>query len=79
MGFSIFCILEACIFLANAVAILNDRFLMPYGLSMKNIDYDPGEAPPQKANMYKFNSQRGQIIIFIETFRKYMRCKFFHS
>ena len=27
MGFSIFCIVEACILIANAVAILNDRFL----------------------------------------------------
>jgi hypothetical protein len=27
MGFSIYCILEACLLLANAVAILNERFL----------------------------------------------------
>ena len=27
MGFSIFCIVEACILIANAIAILNDRFL----------------------------------------------------
>jgi len=27
MGFSIFCILEACLLLANAFAILNERFL----------------------------------------------------
>lgn len=27
MGFSIFCILEACLLIANAIAILNERFL----------------------------------------------------
>ena len=27
MGFSIYCILEAMILVANAIAILNDRFL----------------------------------------------------
>jgi hypothetical protein len=27
MGFSIFCILEACLLIANALAILNERFL----------------------------------------------------
>ena len=27
MGFSIYCIVEACILVANAIAILNDRFL----------------------------------------------------
>ena len=34
MGFSIFCIVESAILVANAFAILNDRFLIPYGLSM---------------------------------------------
>ena len=29
MGFSIFCILESCLLVANAIAILNDRFLIP--------------------------------------------------
>jgi len=27
MGFSIFCIIEACLLVANAIAILNERFL----------------------------------------------------
>lgn len=27
MGFSIFCIIEACLLIANAIAILNERFL----------------------------------------------------
>lgn len=27
MGFSIFCIIESCLLIANAIAILNERFL----------------------------------------------------
>jgi hypothetical protein len=27
MGFSIYCIIEACLLIANAIAILNERFL----------------------------------------------------
>ena len=39
MGFSLFCIVESAILVANAIAILNDRFLIAYGLTVNNIDY----------------------------------------
>ena len=34
MGFSLYCIIESAVLMMNAFAILNDRFLIPYGLSM---------------------------------------------
>ena len=39
MGFSLFCIIESAILLANAFAILNDRWLVPMGLTVDKVTY----------------------------------------
>ena len=38
MGFSIFCIFESAILIMNAIAILNDRFLLPLGLTVDKLN-----------------------------------------
>jgi hypothetical protein len=38
MGFSIFAILESCVLIMNAVAILNDRFLKPCKCLLSALD-----------------------------------------
>jgi len=42
MGFSIYCIIEAALLLANAIAILNDRFLKRVGFHVDNINLNTG-------------------------------------
>jgi hypothetical protein len=42
MGFSIYCILEAMLLCANAVAILNERFLKQIGFTIDDINYNEG-------------------------------------
>lgn len=37
MGFSIYCILEACLLIANAIAILNERFLKQSKLELNKL------------------------------------------
>ena len=38
MAFSIYCIFESVILVANAIAILNDRFLIPMGLNIERLN-----------------------------------------
>jgi hypothetical protein len=40
MGFSIYCIIEACLLMANAIAILNDRFLKKWGFHVDNMNHN---------------------------------------
>lgn len=42
MGFSVYCILEAMLLCANAVAILNERFLKQMGFHIDNINNNEG-------------------------------------
>ena len=42
MGFSLFCIIESAILVANALAILNDRFLIQFGLTMDKLESGSG-------------------------------------
>ena len=42
MGFSLFCIIESAILVANAIAILNDRFLIKFGLTMDKLESSNG-------------------------------------
>ena len=65
MGFSIYCIIESGVFAANAVAILNDRFLIPYKLSINNINHNTqdqnNQTPqgPDEVATVPFNSSQG--------------------
>lgn len=46
MGFSLFYIIEACLLIANGIAILNDRFLKKWGFhvnQMQNMTPEMGE------------------------------------
>ena len=38
MGFSLFYIIESALLVANAIAILNDRFLIKFGLTMDKLE-----------------------------------------
>lgn len=43
MGFSIYCILEAMLLCANAVAILNERFLKQIGFHVDQMNNEPNQ------------------------------------
>ena len=43
MGFSIFCILESMLLCANAIAILNERFLKRIGFHVDDMANDGGK------------------------------------
>ena len=84
MAFSIYCIFESVILVANAIAILNDRFLIPMGLNIERLN-KPSQNPSSPATVpdgqkpdqpeVSMMEGRGQAIMLIHTFRKYMRCK----
>ena len=87
MGFSLFYIIESALLVANALAILNDRFLIKFGLTMDKLEgHSPASdsmsqgAPPSgieeqqnREPKISLMSSKGQFIMLVHQFRYFMR------
>ena len=83
MGFTIYCILEAALLIANAIAILNDRFLktskfylltFAVGFHVNQIERGSPEQQNQVAPAIDFGG-KNSIILLLHTFKNWMKCK----
>ncbi len=71
MGFSIFCILESLLLLANAIAILSDKFLKR---CKKNLNKFLDNIHKPFSESKNYISAKNQIALLLYVIRRYGKC-----